>query len=481
MSAEGLAEATTRMRAHGEHERSVRAFEHNYAILEEVLATGAGGVIPESSIEPLTDVPTLDGVQFTAAELSTALAQVAVVKLNGGLGTSMGISGPKSALPIKDGLTFLDVICRQVLALRDEHDVDLPLILMNSFRTQDASQEILDRYPDLLVDGLPLSFLQSAEPKLREDDLAPVDWPADPELEWCPPGHGDVYLALSNSGALKTLLDKGFRYVFLSNADNLGATCDPRIAAWLLAGDVPYLAEVCERTANDRKGGHLAVRKSDGRLVLRDSAMVAPGEDHFFQDTTRYSTFHANNLWVDLHVIDRLLDESEARGEVGLGLPVIVNRKTVDPSDSSSTPVIQIETGMGTAIERIEGSRAIHVPRDRFRPVKTTNELLLVRSDIFALAADSSVVSVIDHPEPYVDLSAPYKLVPHFEERFAHGVPSMKQATSLRVTGDVSFGAGVVCVGDVVVDGATTPVVAAGTHLGPSPDPHLDTHPGTGA
>lgn len=454
------------MRAHGEHEASVRAFEHNYALLEDVLATGAGGVIPESTIEPLTDVPTLDGADFTAEEMATALAQVAVVKLNGGLGTSMGVTGPKSALPVKDGLSFLDVICRQVLALRAEHGVDLPLILMNSFRTQDASQAILDRYPELPVEGLPLTFLQSAEPKLREDDLAPVDWPADPELEWCPPGHGDVYLALSSSGALQALLDKGFRYAFLSNADNLGATCDPRIAAWLLADDVPYLAEVCERTANDRKGGHLAVRTSDGRLVLRDSAMVAPGEDHYFQDTTRYSTFHANNLWVDLHVIARLLAESEARGGVGLGLPVIVNRKTVDPSDPASTPVIQIETGMGTAIERIEGSRAIHVPRNRFRPVKTTNELLLVRSDIFALAADSTVVSVIEHPEPFVDLDKPYQLVPHFEERFSQGVPSMKEATSLRVTGDVAFGADVVCIGDVVVDAATTPVVADGARLG---------------
>ncbi|MEP6796815.1 MAG: UTP--glucose-1-phosphate uridylyltransferase, partial [Lapillicoccus sp.] len=354
MSAQGLAEATKRMREHGEHPASVLAFEHSYRLLEEAVATGTGGVIPEASIEPLTDVPTLDGVHFSEKELSAALAQVAVVKLNGGLGTSMGITGPKSALPVKDGLSFLDVICRQVLALREIHRVDLPLILMNSFRTQDESMAILERYPDLPVDGLPLTFLQSAEPKLREDDLSPVDWPANPELEWCPPGHGDVYLALASSGALKTLLDKGFRYVFLSNADNLGATCDPRIAAWLLAGDVPYLAEVCERTANDRKGGHLARRRSDGRLVLRDSAMVAPGEDHFFQDTARYSTFHANNLWVDLHVVARLLAESESRGEVGLGLPIIVNHKTVDPSDSSSTPVIQIETGMGTAIERIE-------------------------------------------------------------------------------------------------------------------------------
>ena len=98
-------------------------------------------------------------------------------------------------------------------------------------------------------------------------------------------------LSLAATGLLKALLDKGFRYVFLSNADNLGATCDPRIAAWLVENDVPYVAEVCDRTVNDRKGGHLAVRKSDGQLVLRDSAMVEKQDEEQFQDYTRHTTF----------------------------------------------------------------------------------------------------------------------------------------------------------------------------------------------
>ncbi|GAA1883087.1 UTP--glucose-1-phosphate uridylyltransferase [Lapillicoccus jejuensis] len=465
MSAEGLAQAEKRMAEHGEDDLSVRAFASSYGQLEQILQTGSGGVVPEDTIEPLTDVPTPDDVDLDEAALAEALGQVAVVKLNGGLGTSMGITGPKSALPVKDGLSFLDVICRQVLALRERYGVALPLVLMDSFRTREESLEILHRYPDLEVEGLPLDFLQSAEPKLRADDLTPVDHPADPALEWCPPGHGDVYVSLQRTGILDTLLERGIRYVFLSNADNLGATCDPRIAAWIVANDVPYVAEVCERTVNDRKGGHLAVRKADGRLVLRDSAMVAPGEDHFFQDTSRHTTFHANNLWVDLRVVKALLDDAQERGEVGLGLPVIVNRKTVDPSDASSTEVIQIETAMGAAIEKIEGARALFVPRDRFRPVKTTNELLLVRSDIFELDEHSSVVSTIDHPDPYVDLDKPFKLVPAFEERFAHGVPSLKQATRFVVEGDVHFGADVVVVGDVTVDGADTPRVADGTRL----------------
>ena len=144
------------------------------------------------------------------------------------------------------------------------------------------------------------------------------------------------------------------------------------------------------------------MRKSDGRLVLRDSAMVAEGEDHFFQDTDRHPWFHANNLWVDLDVLAARLAERDGI----LGLPIIVNRKTVDPTRPDSTPVIQVESAMGAAVEVFDGSRALAVDRSRFRPVKTTNELLLIRSDLYRLTEDSLVESTIDHDEPFVDLGA---------------------------------------------------------------------------
>ena len=212
---------------------------------------------------------------------------------------------------------------------------------------------------------------------------------------------------------------------------------------------MPYLAEVCRRTPNDRKGGHLVVRRSDGRLVLRDNAMVEPGEEAAFQDVERHPFFHTNNLWIELDALYRRLEERDG----ALGLPIIVNRKTVDPTDPDSTPVVQVESAMGAAVELFEGARAVEVDRSRFRPVKTTNELLLLRSDIYRLTDDGVVESTIDHPEPFVDLSRPYAMLAGFEERFPHGVPSMRECTSLRVEGDVTFGAGVVCVGDVRVTG----------------------------
>jgi UTP--glucose-1-phosphate uridylyltransferase len=459
MSAEGLAAAAAAMRERGIAELAIAAFSHYY----RQLAEDQTGLIPEDTIAPPVDVPALADVagEQEPEQLREALSRTVVVKLNGGLGTSMGISGPKTALPVRDGLTFLDIIARQNLALRQRHGVEIPLILMDSFRTQEESLAILARYPELRIEGLPLDFVQSSEPKLRADDLTPVQWPANPSLEWCPPGHGDLYVSLQSTGLLETLRGKGYRYAFLSNADNLGATCDPAIPAWMATEGVPYVAEVCERTRNDRKGGHLAVRRRDGRLILRDSAQVAPGEDTYFQDTRRHAFFHANNLWVDL---DMLARELGARDGL-LGLPIIVNRKTVDPTDPSSTPVIQVESAMGTAVEVFEGSRALHVPRSRFRPVKTTNELLLVRSDIFRLDEDYLVESTIDHDEPFVDLSSPYKLIDGFDARFPHGVPSMRRAGSLVVTGDLTFGAGVEIIGDVRLGPEREPAIAAGTVL----------------
>ena len=190
-----------------------------------------------------------------------------MIKLNGGLGTSMGLDRAKSLLSVRDGKNFLDLQVAQVLHARRAHGVRLPLLFMNSFRTRDDTLAHLARYGDLAVEGLPLDFVQNAIPKIDAQTFEPVAWPDDPELEWCPPGHGDIYVALEASGILEDLLDKGFRYASLANGDNLGAGPNATLAGWFAASGAPYAAEVCVRTPNDRKGGHLAVRRSDGQLI----------------------------------------------------------------------------------------------------------------------------------------------------------------------------------------------------------------------
>jgi UTP--glucose-1-phosphate uridylyltransferase len=378
------------------------------------------------------------------------LDQAVVLRLNGGLGTSMGLDGPKSLLEVREGLTFLDVVARQVLALRERTGARLPLVLMNSFSTREPSLERLARYPDLPVEGLELDFLQNKEPKLVEDTLEPVSWEADPSLEWAPPGHGDLYPALVSSGMLGALLEQGYRYAFVANVDNLGAVLDPRILGWMAREGFPFLMEVADRTAADRKGGHLARRVSDGGLVLREIAQTPDADVDAFQDVSRHRYFNTNNLWLDL----RALDERLRAGGGVLALPMIVNRKTVDPRDGDSTPVVQLETAMGAAIGVFEGAQALRVPRRRFAPVKTTNDLLGLRSDAYVVDDAWEVTLAPSRSQPpVVDLDpAWFKRVGDFEARFAAGAPSLVECSSLDVVGDVAFGADVVVRGRVRVE-----------------------------
>ncbi len=369
-----------------------------------------------------------------------------IIKLNGGLGTSMGLDGPKSLLPVKHGLTFLDIIARQVLALRARTGARLPLVLMNSFATQAASLRALTAHP-MPEQGIPQDFLQNKVPKLRADNLLPVTHRAAPELEWAPPGHGDLYTALMSSGMLDTLLAAGYRTAFVSNADNLGATLDARLLTWFVDSGAPFAMEVTDRTRVDRKGGHLA-RRSDGRLVLRELAQTPDEDADAFQDITRHRYFNTNNLWIDLVA---LRDTLVASGGA-LELPLIVNRKTVDPKDPGSTAVFQLETAMGAAVEVWEGARAIRVPRSRFAPVKTTSDLLAIRSDAYVVNDDAHIVLAPSRKgtPPIISLDGTYyKLLGEFNARFPGGPPSLVQCDRLTVQGNVRFGPGVVVRGRV--------------------------------
>jgi UTP--glucose-1-phosphate uridylyltransferase len=438
----GLEKSLEKMRAEGVADLAIRNFAHYY----EQLVAGDEGLLAESSIEPVEEVPDASDLPEGGEAARDALDRTVVLKLNGGLGTSMGMTRAKSLLEAKDGLSFLDIIARQVLDVRARAGARLPLVLMNSFYTRDDSLEALARYPELPAD-VPLDFVQGKVPKIDADSLEPVSWPSDPDLEWAPPGHGDLYTALVTSGMLSELLEHGYEYAFVSNADNLGATLDERILGWFASEELPFLMEVADRTAADRKGGHLAQRPGGEGLVLREIAQTPDDDVDSFQEVSRHRFFNTNTLWVNLRSLSDLM---RSRDGV-LGLPMIVNRKTVDPGDSGSPAVIQLETAMGAAIAVFDGAAAVRVPRSRFAPVKTTNDLLVVRSDAYVLTEDARVVAAGDDL-PLVDLdSSHFKLLKAFEERFPAGSPSLIDCEKLTVKGDVRFGADVVARGCVTV------------------------------
>ena len=410
-------------------------------------ASGDAGLLPENSLEPAEAIPVLADIPAAAPD-PALLDKLCVIKLNGGLGTGMGLEKAKSLIPVKDGLTFLDFIARHILWLRRTHGTVGPrFLLMDSFSTSVDTLRYLARYPDLSPHD-PLDFLQNKVPKLHPDTLEPVAWPENPDLEWCPPGHGDLYPSLLGSGWLQRLADAGVEYLFVSNSDNLGATVDPALLRYFAASRLSFLMEVAERTSSDRKGGHLARRRSDGRLALREVAQCPANDLEAFQNIARHRYFNTNSLW--LRVSDLLAALAENGG--ALPLPLIKNTKTIDPRKTSSPPVLQLESAMGAAIECFAASGAILVPRNRFAPVKATSDLLALRSDAYAVTADQRLELVAERhglpPEVSLD-DRYYKLLAGLDAGFERTAPSLRHCTKFKVEGPWRFEDGVVCQGTV--------------------------------
>jgi UDP-N-acetylglucosamine pyrophosphorylase len=429
---ERFKEFEQKMRSAGLNDASIRAFQFSY----ESLLAGESGTIPETTIAPVGGLPRLEDISTERHQDSALISQVAVIKLNGGLGTGMGLERAKSLLVAKNGLTFLDLIARHVLHLRKQHAVPLRFLLMNSFSTSPDTLDFLKRYPEL-GDPRSLELMQSQVPKVDAQTLRPVSWPANPQLEWCPPGHGDIYPSLLGSSILDRMLAEQVKYLFVSNSDNLGASLDLNLLRYFAESGKGFLMEVAERTQSDRKGGHIAQRGP--KLLLRESAQCLAEDLDAFQDITRHQYFNTNNLWIRLQSLKALLD----RHHGFVPLPLIKNAKTVDPRDKASLAVFQLETAMGAAIECFDNAGAIVVPRTRFAPVKTTADLLALRSDAFELTPDWRVAPATKgNNAPAIDLASDhYKLVDQLDDMLSGGVPSLRDCHELVVRGPVRFNA----------------------------------------
>lgn len=460
----GFAPFARKMRLAGLAPVVIETFRYHYG----QLVAGDTGLIAESGIRDVGGLADADFFEGHEPAGRAALARTVVIKLNGGLGTSMGLERAKSLLPVRDGLSFLDVIVRQALHLRQASGQPVPLVFMNSFNTQADTLAALEAYPDL-AGSMPLTFLQHRVPKVLQDGLTPAT-ADDPELEWCPPGHGDIYTAMVTSGLLTRLLEDGYEYAFVSNADNLGAVLDLGILGYQASRGIPFLMEVADRTPADSKGGHLA-RHPDGRLLLREVAQCPPEEMEAFADIGRHRYFNTNNLWLHLPSLQAVLDAHEGVIE----LPLIRNGKRLDPRDADSPMVYQLETAMGAAIEVFRGSEAVRVSRRRFAPVKLCSDLLVLWSDVYQVTPSWQVLPS-DGPEralPVVRLDPQwYGLIDQMRERFPHGAPSLRDCQELEVRGDVHFGRRAVARGTVrmVHDGPEPLVLGDDVHLVGEPD-----------
>lgn len=427
-------------------ELAISAFKYNYQnFLSESEALISGDSI--EGVSGLSDAEELAEDKSLVQLGNENLQKTAIIKLNGGLGTSMGLDKAKSLLVARDGLSFLDIIIEQTLELRKRSGSSLPLILMNSFRTEADSLAVLRKSSEFLESQgkYPLSFLQNKIPRLDATEFSAVDEaPGYSGSDWCPPGHGDIYTALYDRGVLQSLIDGGFRYLFISNADNLGASLDASILGYFIDSGSEFLMEVADRTTADKKGGHLAKRKADSQVILRELAQCPDEDLDDFQNTEKFSYFNTNSLWVDLIGLKKKLVENEGI----LHLPLIVNRKE---QEKTGLPIVQLETAMGSAIGLFDKASAVRVPRSRFIPVKKTDDLIALRSDVFQKTPDGRVSRNPECPG-VIDVSLDkqfYGKMEAFEKRFPKGVPSLKECSRLEVEGDVRFGRGVVIKGDV--------------------------------
>lgn len=449
--ADYLPEFVDKMKKEGLPPIVIETFSYYY----HKVVTGETGRISGRDIKAVRedDIAYWEDLGGFARAGQTAMKHGVRIILNGGLGTSMGLTGPKSLLEVREGKTFLDILLKQA------GRYDMTLALMNSFSTQNDTQAALER---MRPARMPRTFLQHKFPKIFQDDLAPARWPVNPALEWNPPGHGDIYTALVTSGMLDHWLEKGIRYAFISNSDNLGAVMDPCLLGYFAEKGFPFMMEVARRTPADVKGGHLA-RHQDGYLLLREAAQCPEDELNAFQDITRYRFFNTNNLWVNLESLRQLIQEKKT-----VRLPMILNPKTLDPRDETSPKVFQVETAMGAAVSLFEGASAVCVPRTRFFPVKKCSDLLAVRSDYFLFTDDETLTLNPERRSDDLKISLDarfYGRVDDFDARFPAGVPSLVNCESLTLKGDVRFESGVIIQGRAVIThpGEKQAVISKGT------------------
>jgi UTP--glucose-1-phosphate uridylyltransferase len=416
-----------------------------FAYYYNQVVTGETGLVFDREIQPLEphEIEDFNNLKKYAAAGRHALDQAVRIVLNGGLGTTMGLTGPKSLIEAKNGKSFLEIILKQA------ENSGVQLALMNSFNTHDATLTALSK---LKPSPTPLQFIQHKFPKIQQQDLSPATWPQIPELEWNPPGHGDVFTALNTSGMLQRLLESGIQYAFIHNLDNLGARLETSLLGYFAEHQFPFMMEVAEKTAADIKGGHLA-RHKNGRLILREAAQCPQAEIAAFQDIARYRFFNTNNIWINLNSLNILFEEDHT-----IHLPMILNPKTVDPRNQKSPSVIQIETAMGAAISLFDGATAVRVPRSRFFPVKSCNDLLALRSDCYMLGEKNNLRINPKRLSTSRAETIKISLDPNFygkidllEERFKEGLPSLVNCESLSIMGNVYFESDVSIKGSVSI------------------------------
>ncbi len=356
------------------------------------------------------------------SQTARQLSKLVVGKLNGGMGASMGCMGPKSLVEVRDKKAFLDLILEQVESLNREWDQKIPLLLMSSFYTHKETQVHLN---SLKLSSEIICFQQNKFPRLYLEGLSPLAPDKWGDQAYYPPGHGDFYQCVWQQGILEKLIDAGREILFISNADNLGAVVDPVILNYMDEFNIPFLMEITAKTPADVKGGTLY--QQDGKLKLLEIARVPDDKVDEFCGQKKFKVFNTNNIWINLVALNNRMKKGP------LELNVMVKQKNL-----KETPVVQLETAIGSGLECFERAVCLTVSRERFLPIKKTDDLLLVRSNLFNLNNGKLIRKRKSYPLPIIKLGDFLQNIENFQNAFPT-IPDLVDLEELKIDGDVRF------------------------------------------
>lgn len=356
------------------------------------------------------------------------LNKLAVIKLNGGLGTTMGLTGPKSKIEVRDGNNFIDLVIKQIKHFNCKYESSVPLILMNSFNTQKETEKMIKGSKNITIK----TFNQFKYPKISVNTKLPITG----DKSFYPPGHGNLYEVLYQTKLLDELINEGKEYLFISNIDNLSSTIDLNILRILDKGKADFIMEVTDKTTADIKGGTLV--KYNDVLRLIEVAMVP--QDHVKEFIKKFKVFNTNSLWINLKSLKEVVTK--------LKLDIIQNRKVVD-----GQTVIQLETAVGSAIQYFKNPIGLKVSRERFSPVKSCSDLFLVESNLYKTDKGTLVRNekrLISGNPTVKFIGRNFNNFEKYKKTFLD-IPDIIDLDFLVLSGTISFGRKIVLKGTVVI------------------------------
>ncbi|RDX82850.1 UTP--glucose-1-phosphate uridylyltransferase, partial [Mucuna pruriens] len=359
-------------------------------------------VVPYANLSPLP---------HDMEKTKKLLDKLVVLKFNGSQGTNMGFHGPKSAIDVSDGLTFLDLIINQIETLNSKYGCRVPLLLFNKDDIHDSSLKVLEKYSNSNIELH--TFKQGEGPELKlsaghysKEEVHPFD-------------DGDVFRSLMTGGTLDSLLSQGKEYVLVLKSDNVATIVDPNILNHLMINDIEYCMEVTPSHSFN-------LILTSMNFKLRE---IARNQDKHLKD--HFKLIDTTNMWVSLRAIKKFVDTNELKHE---------------------TPSVLKDTAAGQAIQFFDNVIGVSVPESRFLPLDATSDLLLLQSDLYTCRQ-----GVLTHnpartnpSNPVIDLGPEFEKVDDFQSRFG-SIPSIIELDSLMVRGDVWFGANITLKGQVTI------------------------------